>query len=461
MNKARILLVDNDRLTQKSLYEMLCRNGYKVEIANSTEESLRYLETGLYRIILSGIDGTEAVDLLKIVKERTYPTEVIILTSYGNIEIAVKSIKMGAFDYFVRPVEDEKIISAIERALANNITPQSKSIITKKVPCQKEDLFYGLVGKSSNIHEIYSLIERISRAKTTVLLRGESGTGKRMVARAIHEADTKRAHKPFVEISCGVLSQGIIESELFGHTKGSFTDAISDRRGRFELAHGGTLLLDDIDVLSLDIQVKLLRVLQHKEFERLGDHKTIKVDVRIIVATNHDLEKAVAENRFREDLYYRLNVISIDIPPLREHKEDIPLLVEHFIELFAKENLKNIKGITKDALEALINYSWPGNIRQLENIIERAAILNTDFVITKDDLPEIILNGNILLRSELNSQEIQDFTSLKDALKEPEKVYILKVLKEMDWNKKRAARKLGVNRTTLYNKLKKYNIFSS
>jgi transcriptional regulator with PAS, ATPase and Fis domain len=279
--------------------------------------------------------------------------------------------------------------------------------------------------------------------------------------RAIHKADIKRAHKPFIEISCGALSQGIIESELFGHTKGSFTDAISNRRGRFELAHGGTLLLDDIDVLSLDVQVKLLRVLQHKEFERLGDHKTIKVDVRIIAATNHNLEKAVAENRFREDLYYRLNVISIDIPPLREHKEDIPLLVEHFIKLYAEENFKDIKGITKDALEALINYSWPGNIRQLENIIERAAILDTDFVIAKDDLPEIILNGNTLLHSELNSQEIQGYTSLKDALKEPEKVYILKVLKEVGWNKKRAARKLGVNRTTLYNKLKKYNIFSS
>ena len=290
-------------------------------------------------------------------------------------------------------------------------------------------------------------------------MRGDSGTGKRLLAHAIHKADKKRRHKPFIEVSCGALPREIIESELFGHTKGAFTGAISDRKGRFELAHGGTMLLDDIDSLPLDLQVKLLRVMQQKEFERVGDHRTIKVDVRIITSTNQDLEKLVADKKFREDLYYRLNVISINIPPLRERKEDLQLLVDHFVDLYSKENHKKIKGVSPDALQAMMNYSWPGNIRELENIIERAVILDTDNVIKPADLPDIITNGNVLLNVESNQNIITKFTStLKDILQEPEKVHILRVLKEVGGNKKKAARKLGVNRTTLYNKLRKYSI---
>jgi len=453
------LIVDEDNLTQKSLYELLCRSGYKVETAGSIKESLTYLEKDPYQVILTGINGADGNKLLKIIKEKSYPTEVIVLTSYGNIELAVESIKMGAFDYLVRPIENKRILSTIERALNNKSPINAKPVPIKKLT-GKDTTHHGLVGNSFQVKEIYSLVERISGAKTTVLLRGESGTGKRMVAHAIHQADKRRREKPFVEVACGALSRGIVESELFGHARGSFTDAIRDHKGRFELAHGGTILLDDIDALSLDLQVKLLRVLQHKEFERLGDHKTVKVDVRIIVATNHDLEQAVAEGRFREDLYYRLNVISINIPPLRERKEDIALLVEHFIKLYAKENFKEIKGISQDALRMLTNYRWPGNIRELENIVERAIILDTDGVVAKDDLPEIILNGSTILYSSSVSDK-QDPVTLKDALREPEKVYILKVLKEVGGNKKKAARKLGVNRTTLYNKLRKYNILPS
>jgi DNA-binding NtrC family response regulator len=458
MNKTRILVVDDDRLIQKSLYELLCRFGYKVKIAGSLDESRAYLDTGLYRVVLIGINGTDGIELLRVIKEKAYPAKVIVLTSYGNIEAAVKSMKMGAFDYLVRPVEDKKIISTIERALLKKPTG-ARPVYTNN-NSKKEDLFYGLVGTSPMMKKIHSLIERISNARATVLLRGESGTGKRMIAQAIHRADEKRQNRPFVEISCGALSRGIIESELFGHTKGSFTDAVSDRRGRFELAHGGTILLDDIDCLALDLQVKLLRVLQQKEFERLGDHKTIKVDVRFIVATNKDLEKAVSEREFREDLYYRLNVISINIPPLRERKNDLPLLVEYFMDKYSKENYKEIKGISEEALHILANYNWPGNIRQLENIIERAVILDTDCLIAEEDLPRIISNGGTSLSCQSNFIS-KDSASLKDALKEPEKIYILKVLKEMGGNKKKAARKLGVNRTTLYNKLRKYNILSS
>lgn len=458
MSKSRLLVVDRDVLTQKSLYELLSRSGYKVEIASSVEESLTYLNQGLYQVVLTGLDVRDGFKLLKIIRQKSYPAELIMFTSYGDIEAAVESIKMGAFDYLVRPVEDNKILFAIERALSKRPLTDAKPVPIKKLSA-KDESFHGLVGRSGQVSSIYSLAERISETKTTVLLRGESGTGKRMVARAIHQADKRRKDKPFIEVACGALSRGIVESELFGHTKGSFTDAIRDHAGRFELADGGTILLDDIDALSLDLQVKLLRVLQHKEFERLGDHKTIKVDVRIIVATNHDLEKAVAEKRFREDLYYRLNVISITVPPLRERREDIPPLVEHFIKAYSKDNLKQVKGISQDTLSILTNYNWPGNIRELENIIERAVILDTDGVIARDDLPEIILNGSVVPGpGDLGLSAARSVTSLKDALREPEKVYILKVLKEVGWNKKQAAKKLGVNRTTLYNKLRKYNI---
>ncbi len=282
-----------------------------------------------------------------------------------------------------------------------------------------------------------------------------------MIAYAIHKADKKRKNKPFIELSCGALPRDIIESELFGHTKGAFTGAIADRKGRFELADGGTILLDDIDSFSLDLQVKLLRVLQQKEFERVGDYKTVKVDVRVIVSTNQNLEEAVAEKRFREDLYYRLNVISIKAPALREKKKDLPLLIEYFVNLYSKENHKKTKTVSPEAQRVLINYNWPGNVRELENIIERAIILDTDGIVGKDDLPEIILDGAEAFDSKRKADFNKNFASLKDALEEPEKIYILKILQEVGWNKKRAARKLGVNRTTLYNKLRRYNLLSS
>lgn len=458
-NKARILIVTNDRLTQKSLYEMLCSHGYEADITSTAKEALDRLEEKLYRIILADIDKTPDIGLLKIVKEKSYPSEIIVLASYGNAESGLNDIKIPTFDYLVKPVEDKRIIATIEKALANKPLIEAKPSFIKRL-LYKEDTYHGLVGQSHIMKDIYSLIERISNAKATVFLRGESGTGKRMIARAIHKADKKRRDKSFIETSCGALPREIIESELFGHIKGAFTGAINERKGRFELAHGGTILLDDIDSFSLELQVKLLRVLQHKEFERVGDHKTIKVDVRIIVATNQDLEKAVAERRFREDLYYRLNVISINIPPLRERKDDLPLLVDHFVNIYSKENHKKIKNVSEDTMATLMNYNWPGNIRELENIIERAVILDMDGAIEKDDLPEIILTQGVALPLAAAVTDAAGISSLKDILKEPEKVYILKIMEEVGWNKKKAAKKLGVNRTTLYNKLRKYNIIS-
>ncbi len=458
-NKASILLINKDRLLKKSLYEMLCRSGYEVDVLSSIDAASTRLEEKEFHVILTEVNESQDVEALKVIKEKTDYAEIIVLATYGNLEAAVKSIKMGAFDYLVRPVEDEKIISAIERALASKpLHTRSKNPVVKRATEKKEDLYHGLIGKDHGLNEVCLLIERISNSKATILMQGESGTGKRVVAHAIHKADKRRRHKPFIEVSCGALPRDIIESELFGHVKGAFTGAINERKGRFELAHGGTLLLDDIDGLPLDLQVKLLRVLQQKEFERVGDHKTIKVDVRIIAATNQNLEKLVEEKKFREDLFYRLNVITVNIPPLRERKEDLPALVDHFISAYSKENHKKIKGISKEILDILMNYNWPGNIRELENIIERAVILDMDGVIKRNDLPEILIDINVTPPSSHENINIMD--TLKDVLRVPEKVHILRVLKEVGWNKKKAATKLGVNRTTLYNKLRKYSIFT-
>jgi two-component system response regulator AtoC len=347
MNKPRILIASEDRLTQKSLYELICRHGYEASITQSVKDVMAYLDEKICHVVLADVAGADDLEMLRLVKEKGHTAQIITMASHVDIGEDISGV---AADCLVRPVEDKKIISSIEKALLLRTSRgETKPSFLKKL-LNKEDTFYDLVGQSPSLKEIYSLIERISSSRATILLRGDSGTGKRMVARAIHKADKKRRDKPFIEISCGALPREIIESELFGHTKGSFTGAINDRKGRFELAHGGTVLLDDIDSFSLDLQVKLLRVLQHKEFERVGDHKTIKVDIRFIVSTNQDLEKAITDKKFREDLYYRLNVISINIPPLRSRKDDLPLLVRHFMSLYSKENNKKIKNVSDDTM---------------------------------------------------------------------------------------------------------------
>jgi len=388
MANPRILLVNFDSLVEKSLYELLCRSQCKVECVPSINDALSLLDEKSFHVILTDFSQKNGIDNLRRIKRKAASSEVIILTSYGNLEDAVETIKVGAFDYLLRPAKDEKILSCIKKALAHIDTGTTEKERCHKKYSAKGKTFFDLVGTCPKSQELYSVINRVSNSKATILLHGESGTGKRIIAQAVHKADKKRRHKPFVELSCGALPRDIIESELFGHTKGAFTGAVSERKGRFEHANGGTILLDDIDSLPLDLQAKLLRVLQQKEFERVGDYKTIKVDVRVIVTTNQDIRKAVREKRFREDLYYRIDVISLEIPPLREKKEDLPLLVDHFIRLHSGENHKKISSITNSALRALMMYDWPGNIRQLENILERAIILDTDNVIETKIYPK-------------------------------------------------------------------------
>lgn len=464
MKKINILILNNDRLLQRSLFELLSRSGYNVDAASSLKESIALLEKNQYNLLLADTDGVSASELNKIVKSSCFPTEVVMLTSHGKLDDVFTSIRRGgAVDYLVKPVEDEDIMAIVHKVT----TSFKKAAKTKPGPVKRirsaskqDGMFYNLVGQSPAMKDIYHVIERVSNSKTTIFLCGESGTGKRMIARAIHMADKNRRDKPFVEISCGALPKEIIESELFGHVKGAYTGAIADRKGRFEIAAGGTILLDDIDCFSLDMQVKLLRVLQEKEFERVGDHNTIKVDVRIIASTNQDIVKAVAEKRFREDLFYRLNVISISIPPLRNRREDLDLFVDHFITIYSKENHKKIEGVTQETLNVLKSYNWPGNARELENVIERAVILDTNGVIGNDDLPEAILSAVRPIESItfIDTESQNQEQSLRAAMQAPEKVHILRVLKEVGWNKKKAALKLGVNRTTLYNKIRQYKI---
>ena len=454
---ARLLIINEDKLTQRSLFELLSRENYITEIAGSHDEAKVLLDEKHYHVIIVSPDEGE-LDIISDLKKRSGSSEVIVLNSYSDIDSVVQGIKKGAFDYLVRPVDDRKILDTVEKAVKDAVPDENEHISSLRI-CNKKDPFHGIFGDSDQMEEIFSVITRISKSSANVLLRGESGTGKRLIAQAIHDSDTnKRAKKPFIEISCGALPREIIESELFGHTKGSFTGAINDRKGRFELADKGTILLDDIDALPLDLQVKLLRVIQHKEFERVGDHKTIKVDVRIIATTNTDLEKLVEEKKFREDLFYRLNVISFESPPLRTRKEDIPVLVSHFLELYSEANQKKIKCISEDALDALVGYDWPGNIRQLENMIERAVILDLDGVVDIEDLPEQLVARDLMRSVTGDPIILGDENSLKDFLESPEKGHILNILEEVGWNKKKASKVLGVNRTTLYNKLRKYNI---
>jgi DNA-binding NtrC family response regulator len=454
--KNNILLINDDSLTTKSLFEFLSRNGYDVETAKNSKEAYALVDKKDFPVILTDLNGTFSTNIIKSLKKLSNLSNIIVLASYANVKEAVESIKLGAFDYLVRPVEDDDILECVKKAsdnLPNTIRPKKEH--------KKDDAYSSIIAKCRNMMDIFSMVERIADSRATVLIKGESGTGKRLIAHAIHKKDQKRKNKPFIEVSCGALPREIIESELFGHTKGAFTGAINDRKGRFELANGGTIMLDDIDSLSLDLQVKLLRVLQQKEFEKVGDNKTLKVDIRIIATTNQDLEKLVKENKFREDLYYRLNVINIDMPALRDRKEDLPALIEHFIKLYSEENHKQVKTVSDNLTEILSGYDWPGNIRQLENIIERAVILDTDGMIGEDDLPELLLEKRQIPKREIKGIEISDAESLKDALKEPEKIYILKVLQQVGWNKKKAAVKLGVNRTTLYSKIQQYNLLSS
>jgi DNA-binding NtrC family response regulator len=392
-------------------------------------------------------DG-DGFDLLTHCRKNYPATAVIMITGYGTVEAAVEAIRLGAFDFLTKPLIDEELLMAIERAMN-----QQKVIEENKTLKAQLDLRFGMesiVGHDRRMLKIFDMIDSVADTRATVLITGESGTGKSLIARAIHRRSSRR-DKPFVEIACGALPETLLESELFGHAAGAFTGAIGEKLGKFMLADQGTIFLDEISTASPSMQVKLLRILQDLEFEQVGGTKTFHVDTRVILATNDDLSRLVAEGRFRQDLFYRINVINIELPSLKERIADIPLLASHFLRQVCEDAGKTVHGFTDEAMAALQRYRWPGNVRELQNVIERAVLLGKESVIGMDDLPSSLTAGNI-------SVDPIAGRSLKQALESPERQIIREALEANNWNRNETAEILGINRTTLYKKMKRLGL---
>lgn len=447
------MIVDDEPLVRESLGEMLELCGYCVSTSSNGKLACETLKNSNVDIIITDIKMPEmdGKAFLRSVKISHPDAAVIVMTGYGSIEDAVESMKNGAYDYISKPIIDSEIKITIERFLNQKMLLEENTKLKKQLSVSKKESFAGIFGEDEKMQKIYNLIEAVSNTRATVLINGESGTGKRLVAHAIHKCNESERNKPFVEVSCGALTESLLESELFGHVKGAFTGAIKDRAGRFELANHGTIFLDEIDAFPPALQVKLLRVLQDGEFERVGDSKTVKVDIRIIAATNQNLEELITQGKFRKDLYYRLNIIYIEIPPLRNRKSDIPILVREFIRKHSAHK-KNPQEISDEALFKLSKYNWPGNVRELENVIERAMVLNKGDVMNVIDLPDA------LHKSAGAEQPASKKLHLKEALKNPEKELIKKALETSKGNRNEAAKNLNINRTTLYKKMVKYGL---
>ncbi len=462
-NGIRILVVDDDSLVRRSLCEVLSFDGYSCSNVGDGEEALERLKENSVDIVISDMKMPKmgGLELLKRVKAAYPKVSVIMITGFGSIEGAVVAMREGAVDYITKPIIDDEIKMVIKRIAEERQLLEENKFLRNKLSSTSRSKCCDIIGKNYKMQKIYDFIDIIADTKTTVLITGESGTGKRLVAHAIHLSRSDAHSKPFVEVSCGALPETLLESELFGHVKGAFTGAIKDRVGRFESAEGGTIFLDEIDAFSPALQVKLLRVLQDGEYERVGETKTRKANARIIAATNQDLVECIKKGRFRNDLYYRLNIISIEIPPLKQRKEDISLLVDHFIEKHRSSLTKQINGVCDEVMQILMDYHWPGNVRELENVIERACVLTKGPLIHMEDLPEFILNYGTEPYDKSGSgervQALQGVT-LKDALRNPEKKIIIDALMQAKGNKKEAAKILGINRTTLYKKLAHYKI---
>ncbi len=441
--KPRILVVDDEAAMRESLTDWLMEDDYEVSQASNGEDAIsKAKEIGFDVVLLDlKMPGMNGLETMKRLKEVSPETEIVMMTAYATVDTAVQAMKVGAFDYMVKPFDPDEIEIHIQKIIAHRELVNENILLRKKL--EEKYQFDEIIGKSDPMQELFDMITRVAPTDSTVLITGESGTGKELVAQAIH-GNSPRCFMPFIPVSCGALPDSLLESELFGYERGAFTGADHAKRGRFEMADNGTLFLDEIGDISLKTQVDLLRVLQQKEIRRLGSEEMMLVDVRIIAATNRDLQKAIREKRFREDLYYRLNVISIHIPPLRDRKEDIPLLVKAFIKKYCLEMNKEAPKIVPSALKLLTDYDWPGNVRELENIIERALVIGIGREIVPDDLP--------FSRGERASQP------LPKSLKLMEKMHIEGILDENNWNISRAARELDIDRQTLYNKIEKYGI---
>lgn len=440
-----ILIVDDERVMRDSLSEWLREDGYEVVAVEDGVQALEKVRNERWDVLLVDLKmpGMDGIEVLDKVKKTNKEIPVIIMTAYATVDSAVEAMKKGAYDYIVKPFNPEEIGLAIRKIIAYQDLLKENIYLRQEL--EKKYEFKDIIGKSHKMQEVLALVKTVARSNSTILIEGESGTGKELVARAIHNSSL-RSDGPFVAVSCAALPETLLESELFGHEKGAFTGAVSTKKGRFELANKGTLLLDEIGDISSKTQVDLLRVLEEKEFRRVGGTEVIKTDVRIISATNKDLKGLVEEGRFREDLYYRINVVSIQLPPLRDRKEDVPLLVQHFLRKYCIENKKEIDGLSEEAFRFLIKYDWPGNVRELENAIERAVVITKGRIVLLEDLP-----GPIRAEGEFKPASNMQ-------LREVEKEHILHALELNNWSITKTAKILGIDRNTLSSKIKKYHI---
>jgi len=449
--RPKVLIVDDDQSHRIMLRAVLKEEDYRVTEAADGIEAVKAVENEAFDIILLDIRMTkmDGIEALTEIRKISPLVPVLVMTAYASVKTAVEALKAGAFDYVTKPLDIEELKILIEKGL-EQYHLRAENLALKERIGDRFD-FSRIIGRSGKMQALLDTLAMVAPSDATVLIMGESGTGKEVAANAIHQNST-RVGQPFIKVSCAALPETLLESELFGHEKGAFTGALSHREGRFALAHRGTIFLDEVGEMSPSVQTKLLRVLQEKEFEPLGSARTIKVDIRVIAATNKDLAIEVKEGRFREDLYYRLNVVPVTIPPLRDRKEDIPPLADHFLAVYREKNRKPLKGISGKALDLLVRYDWPGNIRELENSIERAVIMAKGERITPADFPPQIqrLSGE----GDRGDSAIPYGMSLA----EMEKMLIVKTLAEMDGNRTRAAEILGINRRTLQNKLKEYGL---
>lgn len=461
MSSPRILVVDDEMIVCESCQRILDEEGYEVEIALSGKEAFKKMKENPFDVVITdlkmpGIDGMEV--LKKLHKE--YPdTVIIMITGFGTVQTAVEAMKLGAFDYIPKPFTPDEVSVVVKKAL------EKRDLLLENIYFRKELQgkygFHNIIGKSKKMLEIYRVIAKVATTDSTVLINGQSGTGKELIARAVH-FNSPRRDKQFVPVDCAVLSENLLESELFGHVKGSFTGAITTKPGLFEVADGGTVFLDEVGNISLSIQAKLLRVLQEGEFTPVGGTKAKKVDIRLIAATNKDLEKMIKEGTFREDLYYRLNIVPIYLPPLKERQEDIPMLAMHFLREYADETGKAVRGFTSEAIEKLIIYAWPGNVRELENVIERTLVMIDEEMVRPE---HIILPGQ--KEKESSSDYVpmtsEDLKKIKKRLREKvvediERTFVLNALERHDWNVTRASEEVGMLRTNFQALMRKFNL---
>ncbi len=453
MRKKNILVIDDDKIILDSLCEFLTLEGFQTSGAETVKSALAKLEEENYCLVLTDVnlpDG-DGLELLDIIKQNYPQTVAIVITGYGTIDSAVKAIKKGAYDYLTKPIIDDELRLAVERAInQQSLMSENESLRSQ---LERKRRLENIISHNYKMAKIFDLVEAVADSKTTILMAGPSGTGKSMLARAIHQ-HSSRSEKPFVEVSCGALPETLLESELFGHVRGSFTGAVNDKEGKFLAADRGTIFLDEIANASPALQAKLLRVLEDRQFEPVGSNKTSTVDTRIILASNRDLSDEVRQGRFREDLYYRVNVVTIELPPLCERVGDVRLLAEHFLQMYSTQHNRNKLGITDEAIEYLERYPWPGNVRELENVIERAALLSKGKFVGPEDLPDSIK------REQSRKPKQYQSMSLKEALAGPEKDIIRQVLQTNHWNRQATAKALDINRTTLFKKMKHYGLYA-